>query len=134
MFLLDTCVLSESMKPEQHAAVIGWLSLQPRHRLYISAITIGELHFGAERLSEGKRQRQLKAWIETVEEDFAGNIVPLDQRIGALWGQLRAKLVNPKIVDTQIAATALTYGFTLVTRNTRDFAIEGLNLIDPWKG
>jgi hypothetical protein len=133
IYLLDTCVLSEAAQPKQSAAVMAWLSGRDLARQYISAVTIGELHFGAERLAEGRKQRKLRGWIETVEEDYAGRIVPLDATVAAFWGRLRARSPNTPTVDAQLAATALAYGFTFVTRNVRHFQFDGLAVVNPWQ-
>ena len=37
------------------------------------------------------------------------------------------------IADPMIAATALTHGLTLVSRNVRDFERLGLSAIDPFR-
>jgi len=134
MFLLDTCVLSEATKPQKNAGVSQWLTAQNLDEQYVSAVTIGELHYGAKRLPEGARRRRLSVWIEEIEHDYAGRIVPLDQAVAARWGELRAEHPNMKLADSQIAATAMTYGFRLVTRNVKDFAPAGLVVVDPWRG
>jgi len=132
IFLLDTCVLSEATLPRKNAAVMAWLSVQELGRQYVSDVTIGELHFGAERLPEGRKRRDLRSWIKNVEDDYAGRIVPLDATVAANWGKLRAASPGTPTVDAQIAATALTFGFTFVTRNEKHFRFDGLKLINPW--
>jgi predicted nucleic acid-binding protein len=133
IFLLDTCVLSESMRPHKDAFVVSWLSVNELRRQYISALTIGELYYGAERLSEGRRRRELQLWVRMVEEDYAGRIVPLDHAVAAIWGRLRAASPNGQTVDMQLAATALAHGFTFVTRNVADFRFDGLKVVNPWE-
>jgi toxin FitB len=132
IYLLDTCLLSEATQPRKNPAVMSWLAAQAIERQYVSAITIGELHFGAERLEEGRKRRELREWLETVEEDYAGRIVPLDPKVAAFWGKLRARSPGTPTVDAQLAATALAYGFTLVTRNVKHFRFDGLEVINPW--
>ena len=133
IFLLDTCVLSESTKPRKHLSVMTWLADQPLERQYVSAITIGELHYGAHRLPDGRKRKALEQWLETVVEDYAGRIVPLDEAIAVRWGLLRSRVPNMPVLDAQIAATAMTYDFTLVTRNVKDFRIESLSMVNPWQ-
>jgi len=133
MLLLDTCVVSEATKARQDEAVIAWLAMQASETLYISAISIGELHFGAAKLAEGRKRRALRSWIATVEEDYAGRIVPLDETIAARWGALRALAPDALIIDAQLAATALAYGFTFVTRNVKHFQFDGLSVVNPWE-
>jgi predicted nucleic acid-binding protein len=111
---------------------MSWLAALPLERQYISAVTLGELHFGAERLGEGRKRRQLREWIKTVEEDYAGRVVPLDPTVAAFWGKLRAHSPGTPTVDAQLAATALAYGFTFVTRNVRHFRFDDLDVINPW--
>jgi predicted nucleic acid-binding protein len=112
---------------------MAWLSAQDLTHQYISAITLGELHLGAERLPEGRRQQQLRDWIVTVEEDYAGRIVPLDPVVAAHWGRLRATSPDAPTVDLQLAATAMAYGFTFVTRNVKHFRFDSLAVLNPWE-
>jgi toxin FitB len=131
--LLDTCVLSEASRPKQSAAVQQWLSNQQQSLLYISALTIGELLYGMRRLGDGRKKIALEHWILTVLEDFDGRILALDEIVAARWGQLRADRPNAQVIDAQIAATALVHGFTVVTRNVKDFAFPGLAVFNPWR-
>jgi predicted nucleic acid-binding protein len=131
--LLDTCVVSEASKPKENAVVRQWLSSQQPAHMHISALTIGELHYGARRFGAGRRRQELEHWIALVEEDFDGRILALDETVAACWGQLRVHYPNAQTVDSQIAATALAYGLTLVTRNVKDFAFSGLAVYNPWQ-
>ena len=133
IYLLDTCVLSEATLPRKSETVMAWLSAQELERQYVSAVTIGELHYGVERLPDGHKQRNLRRWIRTIEDDYAGRIVPLDLAVATNWGKLRAASPNTPTIDAQIAATALTFGFTFVTRNVKHFGFDGLKLVNPWK-
>lgn len=133
MLLLDTCVISESTQARPNVTVLNWLAQQAIERQFISAITLGELYFGVARLPEGKRQHDLAQWLATVERMFFGKVIPFDEAVGARWGQLRAERPNAEVADSQIAATALVHGLTVVTRNVNDFAVEGLSVFDPWR-
>jgi predicted nucleic acid-binding protein len=130
--LLDTCVVSEASKSRQDASVRDWLAGQSHHATHISALTIGEIAYGASLLGEGKRKRELEEWIRTVKQDFSGRILALDEVVAARWGELRVRYPNAPAVDSQIAATAMVHGFTLITRNVRDFAFDGLTVFNPW--
>jgi toxin FitB len=131
--LLDTCFVSESAKPKSNPGVSEWLAQQHPTTLYISALTVAELYYGAEKQVDDVRRKQIEHWIATVEEDFAGRIIPLDERVAARWGRLRVHHRNAPVVDGQIAATALAFGLTLVTRNVKDFAFQGLSVFNPWR-
>jgi toxin FitB len=134
MFLLDTNVVSEGSKPLPAAAVDRWFGAQDQGQLYLSAISVGELAYGIERLGGGRRKSQLRAWFEeTVIVGFAGRVVNFDQGIALKWAALRSKYPDAKTADSQIAATALAFGLTVVTRNTRDFAFAGLSVFNPWE-
>ncbi len=133
MFLLDTCVLSEGIRPAPDAQVDTWFKARDSNDLFISAVTAGELRFGIGRLPAGRKRDGLDRWYaETIMIGFAGRVLAFDLRTASHWAALRAANPNAKTVDTQIAATAIAHGFTLVTRNTRDFAFEGLTLLNPW--
>jgi toxin FitB len=134
MFLLDTCVLSEGIRPRPDGNVDKWFKAQETSDLFISAMTAGELRFGVDRLPSGARREVLERWFtETIIIGFAGRVLAFDLKTASHWASLRALHLNTKTVDSQIAATAIANGFTLVTRNVRDFAFEGLSVLNPWQ-
>lgn len=136
-FLLDTCVVSEFVAKAPNPNVIQWLNVQVEDRLYLSVITIGELHRGIERLPPSRRRTRLGQWLaDDMLERFRGRLLPIDTTVMLRWGVLQAQLdrlgqtVSP--MDSLIAATALSHGLALVTRNVRDFEACGVGIVDPW--
>ena len=134
MFLLDTCVLSEGVRPQPDRNVDKWFKAQETSDLFISAMTAGELRCGVDRLTPGRKRDGLERWFtETIVLGFAGRVLAFNLNAASHWASLRALHPDARTVDSQIAATAMAHGFTLVTRNVRDFAFEGLSVLDPWR-
>ena len=133
MFLLDTCVVSEGPRPRPNEDVANWLTERETTSLYISAVTAGELRYGVDRLPRGRESNRLHLWLEeTLQKGFAGRVLAFDHVVAAHWGSLRAGYPNSEIADSQIAATAIVHGLTLVTRNEKDFAdVPGL-MVEDW--
>lgn len=137
-FLLDTNVISETIRTEPEAAVLRWLEAQVPSELFLASQTIGELIRGACKLPGSAKQRRLLQWIENdLTHQFEGRIVPFDDHAARFWGRLmgdgdRAGR-TPAAADAQIAAVALVRSLTLVTRNTRDFSTLGVDLVNPWE-
>lgn len=74
---------------------------------------------------------RLEKWLTKVLVDYTDHIVPFEADEAQVWGRLRVP--NPaNALDQQIAATALTHGLSLVTRNIPDFEGLGLNLVNPF--
>jgi toxin FitB len=132
MILLDTCVISEGIRPKPEPTVLSWMKYQNPTEFYISAVTLGELHFGVAKVRSAKKQRELADWVGTVEERFSNRVIVLDDAVARQWGYLRAAKPSIPVADGQIAATALAYGFSFATRNVKHFVFDGLHLIDPW--
>jgi hypothetical protein len=132
-YLLDTNVVSETRKARADTGVLAFLSAAEADGIYLSVLTLGELHKGVEarRRADPEAASLLGAWIEGIESTFADRILPVDASIARIWGELSSGGSRP-VVDTLIAATALRHGLTLVTRNTRDFEAVGVPLLDPW--
>lgn len=133
MFLLDTCVISESVKPRPDPAVDKWMQFRSPSESFISVLTLGELYFGVARLNDPVRERDLKYWIGDVERRFASRIVVFDDLAARQWGYLRAAYRTAPTTDAQLAATALAHNLTFVTRNVKHFRFDGLKVVNPWE-
>jgi toxin FitB len=138
MILIDTNVISELWRDRPDRNVGEWLEYQPREGIFVSSITLAELHFGIVRLDEGRNKLRMSQSIAKIErETFDGRVLNFDNRTAVHFGIVRAarELMGRPInfPDSAIAATAVTHGLTLATRNIKDF--EGLNiaLINPFE-
>jgi len=103
----------------------------------LSVVTCGELRKGIEVLAAGRRRSELEAWYcHNLLNKFSGRVLPLTQGIAERWGALEAarQLIGHPIqsTDAQIAATAVEFGLSLVTRNVRDFEGLGVAIVNPW--
>lgn len=138
MILLDTNVLSELMKPRPHTGVITWLNTPDAARLWLSSITIAEIEYGLQALPDGARRATLRHRFEGfVDKAFSGRVLEFGLRAAIVYGELmahrRAAGRPMSVPDGQIASIALSRGLELATRNTRDFAACGLELINPFE-
>jgi predicted nucleic acid-binding protein len=137
-FLLDTNIPSEEIKPLPDPRVGLWLYAQREDRLFLSAVTVGELRKGIALLPAGRRRREFEEWFEgDLMQSFLNRILPVTKAVGYRWGTITAErqLSGTPLgaTDGLIAATALEHNLTLVTRNTKDFLNLGLTLVDPWE-
>jgi predicted nucleic acid-binding protein len=132
-YLLDTNLISETRKLRADAGVIAFLAAAGSAGLFLSVLTLGELRKGVEakRRNDAATAARLDAWVDDIETTFADRVLPVDIAAARLWGELSVRRL-PEI-DTLIAATAITRGLTLVTRNTGDVATTGVPLLDPWR-
>ena len=133
-YLLDTNVLSELRRKTPDAAVLEWFARRPASTLYLSVLTIGELRKGIEGVSDANRRMALTDWLETdLPAFFAGRILPVDTQVADRWGRLLSAAGRPlPAIDSLLAASAAQHGLSMVTRNSRDFADLGLDVINPW--
>jgi toxin FitB len=134
MWLFDTVTLSETIKPDANIAVIDWIDAQESEHIHTSAICLGELRYGMERLPPGRKKDELRQWItQILEPSLQNRIIPADANVATTWAE--ARVYAPRtlpILDSLIAATALNKGLTIVTRNTKDFEAFGVDIFNPW--
>ncbi|MGB0129831.1 MAG: type II toxin-antitoxin system VapC family toxin [Rhodocyclaceae bacterium] len=133
-YLLDTNVLSELRRKAPNAGVVEWLGQRPASSLFLSVLTLGEIRKGVETVVEAPRRMALVDWLEAdLPAFFVGRILPVDAKVADRWGRLVASAKRPlPAIDSLLAATALHHGLSFVTRNERDFADFGLEVINPW--
>ena len=136
-YLLDTCVISELVKPRPNTAVTDWLTRTPADSLFLSSLTIGELKRGITRLPESKKKNRLITWLEILLADYGDRILPVDRAVAEAWGIMQARAEDAgkrmSIIDGYIAATASAYQMTVVTRNEEDFSPSHQAILNPWK-
>lgn len=137
-YLLDTNIISELIKPVPTPSVLAWLKPQKESTLFLCSVTIGELMKGITALKESSKKTQLMHWFETeVTHRFQGRILPYDEQAAMLWGAWngKGKLAgkNFSILDSQIAAIAVRFECTLVTRNTKDMEGLPVEIFNPWE-
>lgn len=137
-FLLDTMVPSELSRPRPDSNVDQWLTNNDDALMYLSVISLGELWKGFTAHADPNRRTALRRWFdETVRPWFDGRIVPVNESIARRWGILEGES-QPKgltlaMADGLIAATALEYDLTIVTRNIKHFAEWKVDLLNPWE-
>ena len=132
MYLIDTNVVSELWKLRPDPFATAWLRRVPDRDLFLSAVTIGELQAGVEKLRarDKARAQGIEIWIDQLVE--AWNVLPMDARAFRHWAVLMHGRPGNLIVDAMIAATAHVHGLTVVTRNIRDFALLDVPTLDPF--
>jgi len=137
VFLLDTDVISEARKGERaNAGVRAFFAnvVAESSPVHLSVITLGELRQGVERIRHRGDEPQaavLERWLHRVVANYSDSILPFDEDAADIWGRLRVPDPhNP--LDKQIAATALLYGMTVVTRNDAHYTGTGVPVLNPF--
>ena len=136
MIVLDTCVVSESLRPDPEPLVLGWIEGLDEGDVFLPSLVLGELHKGVGLLPEGNRKAALSLWLAQLDLRFAGRILSLDGAVATRWGTLMVRMQKSgtpmPVVDALVAAHALVPGAVLATRNVADFSGSGVITINPW--
>ena len=136
-FLVDTNIPSELTKSHPSKQVDRFLR-HSKNRVFISVFSIGEIRKGIACLPISNRRAGLEDWLDNEILPWFGNrILPVTLSIAERWGELSAHLRaigRPRpVMDTVIAATALTHDLILVSRNVKDYMDTGLTVFNPWE-
>lgn len=132
-YLLDTNVISEMRKGRPHGAVVAWMeSLRPE-QIFLSAVTAGELQDGIEltRKQDPIKADEIEQWLSSLE--MSHSFVPMDTACFREWSRLMTGRPDSMREGVMIAATARIHGFTVATRDERDFQHFGVAVLNPFK-
>ncbi|MGA7557698.1 MAG: type II toxin-antitoxin system VapC family toxin [Terriglobales bacterium] len=135
-FLLDTNAVSEWVKPRPNPGLIGWMEAADEDRIFISVVSLAELHYGVDRMAKGGRRSRLEQWLQhELPLRFENRVLPIDAEVAEVWGTTvsRCEAAGRPIgaMDAFLAATAETHQLTLVTRNVADFPLLKA-VLNPW--
>ncbi|MGP9819401.1 type II toxin-antitoxin system VapC family toxin [Salinarimonas sp. NSM] len=136
MILLDTNVVSETMRLAPNPTVRGWLDAQAVETLHLSSISVAELRLGVALLPTGRRKEGLARILQTIIDSFGPRILPFDTDAADCYGSLAAKARAAgkgfPIPEGYIAAIAAAHGLPVATRDTGPFTAAGVGVVDPW--
>ena len=132
-FLVDTNILSETMKPSPDPAASRWMFETEQNKIYLSVVTMAEIRRGVDQMDHGRRRQRLEEWLTgELPGWFSGRILDVNLRVADQCGQLLAeskkKGWNLEAMDALIAATGLVHDLTVVTLNRRHFEKIGVRL------
>ena len=136
-WLLDTDILSELRRPKPEPNVVAFIAAQPLDRLYVSTVTLAEIRFGIERVSDIGRRAELHDWLtHGVRPMFDRRVLPVSEDV-MFRGRLMVEegrraghtFSQPDLI---IAATAARHGLCVVSRDTSEFERARVAVVNPW--
>jgi predicted nucleic acid-binding protein len=137
-WLLDTNILSELRRPRPESRVVSFIASKPLDLLFVSTVTFAEIRFGIECVADATRRAELNDWLaHKVRPMFEQRVLPVSEDVMFKWRLLVAEgrraghtYSQPDLI---IAATALHYGLTIVSRDTGDFKKARVPVLNPWR-
>jgi len=133
--LLDTNVIAEIRKGSRaNAHVRSWFAALDPQDILLSVVTVGEIRKGIEsvRRRDPVAARTLERWLRRVLTDHRDRILVVDLAVAEEWGRLNVPDPLP-VIDGFLAATARVHGLTLATRNVKDVARAGVDVVNPFE-
>lgn len=134
-FLLDTNVVSELRRKAPNRHVVAWYHDHRSADMYVSALTVGEIRNGIERVRprDPAQADSLDRWLATLVTTYRDRILPITTRIADEWGRMNALPQPLPVIDGLMAATARVHRFTFVTRNVADVERTGIQVRNPFQ-
>lgn len=134
-YLLDTNVISEIRKGAQgHAQVMSWWKSTKASQVYLSVLSLGEIREGILKIKhkDGNRARRLEVWLSGLRRFYSSRLVPVDESVALVWADVRRHRSLP-LIDSLMAASAISRDMIFVTRNTRDVEDCGVRFLNPFE-
>lgn len=134
-YLLDTNLISETVRKTPDAAVMAWLDSLESEQLFVSVLSLGEIRKGALAIADKRRRDKLLAWLQTtLPAWFEDRVLPVDAAVCDHWADLMVQAGQPlPAIDSLLAATAVRAGLVVATRNVRDFQRMKAPVVNPWE-
>jgi toxin FitB len=136
-WLLDTNVVSELRKPRPDSKVTNFIAAQPGEMMFVTDVTLAEITYGIEQLSDAARRTDLRLWLErNLRPLFAGRTLAITESVIVRWktmvveGQKRGHTFGQP--DLFIAAIAALQDLVVVSRDVSEFIEAGVPVFDPW--
>jgi toxin FitB len=132
-YLLDTNIISEIHKPKPHGAVLAWFHRLQMEQICLSAVTLGELQEGIERMraQDPAKAAAIETWVDQLEAQH--DVIPMDSRCFREAARLMRGKQEDLHDDAMIAATARIHSLKVATRNERDFVHFAVEILNPFK-
>ena len=135
MIVLDTNVISETMRVRPDQRVVHWLDRQSPSSLFLSVITVDEIACGIAILPAGRKRTGLARGFDRIVDAFVGRLLPLDSQAARASAEIRARRRRSgqpiSLADAQIAGIAKSNGHAIATLNTRDFDGVEVEVVEP---
>ncbi|MEQ1725920.1 MAG: PIN domain-containing protein [Sphingopyxis sp.] len=133
MILVDTNVWSVATRAQPDAHVVDWLG-NHKDLLWLSPVVIAEIRYGYELLEPCVKREILIGWLAGLEDEYRERTLSFDADAGHALGRLLLqKPQEAKLLDTLLAAQALSRDCPIATRNVKDFEWAGTKVINPWE-
>ena len=126
------------IRPLPDQQVADWMESRNEETLFLSVLTLGEIHKGISKLPDSRRKRDIQQWMENdLRHRFEKRILGITTGIVKIWGEIQGKAERQgkkmPAIDSLIAATAIFHGMMMVTRNISDVEMSGVSLCNPWE-
>ena len=136
-WILDTNIISELRRPKPEKKVAVFVRTQPLEALYVSVVTLAEVRFGIELLSDAIRRAELNEWLDhKVRPMFEQRVLAITEDIMLKWRLMveEGRKVGHTFSqpDLIIAATAQHHGLTVVSRDTKKYTAARVAVFNPW--
>lgn len=133
-----TNILSELPRPKPEAKVLAFIQALPLDEIYVSVVTLAELRYGVELVTDAARRADLNDWLTNViRPTFDQRVIPITEDIMVKWRLMveegRKSGHTFSQPDLIIVASATHHGMTVVSRDRSQFDKARVPVINPWE-